>query len=176
VIQRSTDDDKASRTGQHLRLTVETDDQQVNLLHARVIREPLIPATRVIGPLVYQVFLERRLIWIDTVPDPLIERGFSRPKEREHFFHKLEKGTFVIQIPLSKNQLRKGLQIKIFRATTQIPEMIDQLANFLQAQTAERFKLLGIIDLPLLMRHPDWKRILTDGAFSVEQGQDDTKG
>jgi hypothetical protein len=148
-----------SISGQHLRLTLETDGRQSNVRQEKIIDEGLIPPTRVVGPLVYQVFVDGRLVMTDTLPDPLVERGVARSNERDHFFRTVDKGTFIVRVPLPENRTLKELEIKIFRVTTKLPEIIDELEYALQVKSRPGVETLGIIDLPLLIKHPDWKDI-----------------
>ena len=153
----------------HLRLTVEADRhrQQVSVLQASVVEEPVVAVDRVVGPLMYQVSAEGRPTWVGTLPDPFEERSFPRPNEREHFTRTLDKAMFIIQVPLPSNQLPSDFRIQLFRAADAIPDEVSELAAQLRARDYEGFELLGTVDIPALTTHADWERLVRRSGLSV---------
>ena len=153
----------------HLRLTLETDGKRLNLLRARVVNEPVLARPFVVGPVAYQVTFGGRAAWVETLPDPLLVRGAARPGEQEHFFATEESGIFVARIPLPSNELPPDFEVRFFRIAAEPPETVAALAQRLRARAPEGFDVLGTIDLPALMSHPDWQRIATEGALAVRR-------
>ncbi len=158
------------RAPRHLRLNLETDGRQARILQYWIVEEPAIATPRPIGPIVYEVSATGWPTWVDSVADPLTDRSAARPGTREHYFHERDKGTFMIRVPLHRNELPNDLRIRVFLATRTLPDDLTKLTDQVRAERVEGLNFLANIDLATLMKQPEFSKFMSEVKLSVKTG------
>ena len=155
------------RAPRHLRLNLETDGRQARILKYWIVEEPTIATPRPIGPIVYEVSATGWPTWVDSVADPLTDRSAARPGTREHFYYERNKGTFMIRVPLYRNELPDDLRIRVFLATRPLPDDLTKFTDQVRTQKVEGLNLLANIDLATLTKQPEFNRFMKEVKLSA---------
>jgi hypothetical protein len=140
----------------HLRLTVQIEGDLLEIVNAMVVDEPLDPPRRTVGGWVYEWRENGEPVWVDTMQDPLAQRGIARPEEVEHSFGRRRRGDFTIRVPLDREGAARSLELRVYRSAAALPENPDELRGLLTAGAAGQLELVARLDDAAFRRHRQW--------------------
>ncbi len=143
---------------QHLRLTVQIEGAQLQLLDILVVNEPLDRPKRTVGMWVYEWREGNEAVWRDTMPDPITQRGIARPKEVEHSFGQRQRGDFTVRVPFDRDAAARPVELRVYRSGAALPEDPAALAQILTAGR-NQLELVATLGNDAFKRHPQWGRV-----------------
>lgn len=115
-----------------LKLIAELRPGGLTIHHVEVVHERVVASSHIIGPFVYQVTGAGRVLHIETMTDPLVERGFGTLKQGGHAIRHASAAVVSVRIPLPTAEVPADLQVSFFHGTDAMPRMHADLHALLE--------------------------------------------
>ncbi|TMQ05923.1 MAG: hypothetical protein E6J91_39410 [Deltaproteobacteria bacterium] len=115
-----------------LKLIAELHPGGVKVHHVEVVHERVVAPSHIVGPFVYQVTGTGRVLHMETMTDPLVERGFGTPKQGGHAIRHATAAVISVRIPLPAAEVPADLEVSFFRGTDAMPRTHGELHILLE--------------------------------------------
>jgi hypothetical protein len=119
-----------------LKLIAELHPGGLKVHHVEVVHERVVEPSHVVGPFVYQVTGAGRVLHVETMVDPLVERGFGTPHQGGHAIRHASAAVVSLRIPLPDTEVPADLQVSLFRGTDAMPRTHGELHALLEQHHA----------------------------------------